>query len=194
MSIISDLIFVGVSFVLPDFVAAKSEEEKLEIIKNMKKNFTKFTLIICLFLLNFHLPTSASEIANFNNNFKNYNRILEVFNTENEKIAEFKIAVANSNEEKQYGLMNLKNLPKNYGMIFEFFPSQIVKMWMKNTLIPLDMIFIDANNEIVTIKENATPHSLEIISSKISVKRVLEINSGEIKKFKINTGFKIKLN
>ena len=56
------------------------------------------------------------------------------------------------------------------------------------------MIFIDANNEIVTIKENATPHSLEIISSKISVKRVLEINSGEIKKFKINTGFKIKLN
>ncbi len=135
----------------------------------------------------------AKEVANFNNNFKNYNRILEIFD-ENKKNSEFKVLIATSDEEKQYGLMNLEKLPENYGMVFEFFPSQIVRMWMKNTLIPLDMLFIDAENKIVTIKENTVPHSLEIISSQKNVTKVLEINAGEVRKFKIKTGFKVKLN
>jgi uncharacterized membrane protein (UPF0127 family) len=188
----SDLILVGVSFDLFDFVAAKTREEKLKIIKNMKKNLTKLT-IFCFFLFNFNLSAFAKEVASFNNNFKNYNRILEIFD-ENKKISQFKVAIAISDAERQYGLMNLEKLPENYGMVFEFLPSQIVRMWMKNTLIPLDMLFIDAENKILTIKENTVPHSLKIISSQKNVVKVLEINAGEVKKFKIKTGFKVKLN
>jgi len=103
------------------------------------------------------------------------------------------VALANNQNKRSYGLMNLKFLPEKYGMLFTFDHPQIINMWMKNTLIPLDMIFIDDDNKIVNIKKSNQPNSLTIISSERKSRSVLEINAGLTEKFAIQIGDKIKL-
>lgn len=142
-------------------------------------------VVIFLIALQVSGKLNASDIEGFNRNLKNYNAKLQIFDRDSNKIASFKIAIAKSDEQKMYGLMNLNKLPKEYGMLFPFKESQVVMMWMKNTDIPLDMIFIDADNEIASIAENAKPHSLEFISSQREVKFVLEINAGLAKELGI---------
>lgn len=139
---------------------------------------------------------NAEEFVNnskFNQDLKNYNAKLKIFSN-NKLITEFNVAIANNEEKKSYGLMNLDSLPKKNGMIFIFENQQIIKMWMKNTRISLDMIFIDQDNQIVKIVENTIPYSTEIISSQNKVSKVLEINAGLVKELKIKIGQKIKLN
>lgn len=148
--------------------------------------------IFVFFILFCFLPSTLTQ-ANSNSNFKNYNNKLEIFNQEKNLIATFKVKIAIDAKTKKYGLMNLDYLPENFGMIFEFKKEQIIDMWMKNTKIPLDMIFVDKNNYIVDIFVNAKPYSLEIISSKKPANRVLEINGGLTQKLRIKVGDKINL-
>lgn len=161
-----------------------------------KKRFT-FFVISCTVVLLVALKTSANldsdNIVGFNSNLKNYNAKLQIFDRESKKIASFKIAIAKTEEQKIYGLMNLNKLPKEYGMLFPFKNSQIVMMWMKNTKIPLDMIFIDADNEVASIAENTKPNSLELISSQREVKYVLEVNAGTAKKLGIEVRQKVQI-
>ena len=79
----------------------------------------------------------------------------------------------------------------NQGMLFIYPYNQHVTMWMKNTLIPLDMIFINENGSIEDIVYMTTPNSLSHITIKKRVKAVLEINGGLSKYLKINKGDKI---
>lgn len=206
MSMMSDLILVG-DFELSrlDFAAAnswphnKNSQHKTMKKLNLKfdlKRFTIFALIgavIIFIILRAPHALSITEIVEFNRDLKNYNAKLQVYDESNEMIAEFKIAIADSQEKKMYGLMNLEKLPQDQGMLFPFFKKQVVAMWMKNTLIPLDMIFIDSNDKIATIKTNTEPHSLEIISSEKEVTGVLEINAGLAKKLKLKEGQKVKV-
>lgn len=159
----------------------------------MKKNFTIIIFFWGFAFLGFYpcLSRSATpEYSNFNSNPKNYNVKLQIF-ANNKEIANFMVAIANNNKTREYGLMNLENLNQGHGMLFLFDKNQVINMWMKNTLIALDMIFIDENNIIVNIKEHAEPRSLSIISSQKPVKKVLEINAGLSKKLAIKTGQKI---
>lgn len=135
------------------------------------------------------LSTAKSYCQNqvdFNRDVKNYNKNLYIYD-KNQLIAKFKIMIADTDEKRQYGLMNVEKLDQNHGMLFIFNKPQIVNMWMKNTLIPLDMIFIK-NGKIVNIKTNAKPHDLSHINSEYRVDRILEINAGLVKKFKIKIG------
>ena len=132
----------------------------------------------------------AKEVVGFNRDPQNYNVKLQIMDGE-KQVAEFLVAVADTDHKRMYGLMNLKKLDKNHAMLFEFPVNEIVAMWMKNTRIPLDIIFIDENNKIVSIKEQATPHSLNIISSQEKVDKALEINAGLVKKFGIKIGQQI---
>jgi uncharacterized membrane protein (UPF0127 family) len=127
---------------------------------------------------------------NFNQDFSNYNEVLEIVNENNQLILDFEVAVADNDEKRITGLMNLKKLPEKNGMIF-YFPNQKVDFWMKNTLIPLDIIFIDSDNKIVNIHQNAIPMSEKLISSQKKIVKVLEINAGLVKKYKIKIGDKI---
>ena len=77
----------------------------------------------------------------------------------------FSVEMATTEEEKTTGLMYRKELPDGQGMLFDFSPEQQVSMWMKNTYIPLDMIFIRADGRILRIAENTEPLSTRIISS-----------------------------
>ncbi|MFN5352070.1 MAG: DUF192 domain-containing protein [Alphaproteobacteria bacterium] len=101
------------------------------------------------------------------------------------------IKVADNDSARMKGLMFVNNLPENEGMLFIMEDEAEVNMWMKNTYIPLDMIFVNSNKEIVSMAENTKPLSTEIISSKNKVKYVLEINGGLAKKSGLKIGDKI---
>ena len=129
--------------------------------------------------------------AEFNTNFKNYNQKITILNNYNQNIAEFMIAVADTQEKQGYGLMNLDSLPENLGMIFLKKNPQQIFMWMKDTKIPLDMIFFDQNFTINYIEKNTKPFSLDTITSEKNSMGVLEINGGIADKLKIKEGYKI---
>lgn len=105
----------------------------------------------------------------------------------------YQVEMATTPLQQQVGLMFRSSLPENQGMFFVFPKKEIIHMWMKNTLIPLDMLFIDENNTIVHIHEQAKPMDETIISSKYPVLKVLEINAGQVKKNGLKNGLKIDL-
>lgn len=133
-----------------------------------------------------------AKTIEFNRDVKNYQFKLQILNQQHQKITEFDTAIANDQDKRATGLMNVEDFDDNQAMLFIFDETKIVSMWMKNTKIPLDMIFIDENNKVVNIKHNAKPHSLKIISSQVPVKYVLEINAGLSHKRGINIGHTIK--
>ncbi len=91
----------------------------------------------------------------------------------------FTVEVANDREEISYGLMERESLDADAGMLFDFDPPREPSMFMKNTLIPLDMIFIAADGRIEMIARNTVPGSLRTISPGVPVRAVLEINGGQ---------------
>lgn len=159
-----------------------------------RPTFVIFACIAVIFIiLKAPQMIDASEIRQFNRDLQNYNVKLQVINENGEDIAEFSVAVADTDYKKMYGLMNLNRLPKDHGMLFPFFRSQVIMMWMKNTRIPLDMLFIDNDNVIVNIKTNAVPYSLEMISSEKEVNKVLEINAHAVSRLGIKVGQKVRI-
>jgi len=88
------------------------------------------------------------------------------------------IYIADRPELQSQGLMYIKNMPKYEGMLFVYGTARYISMWMKNTLIPLDMVFIDGNLKIVNIASDTVPGSTESIKSAAAVNLVLELNAG----------------
>src|SRR6266496_3971337 len=103
----------------------------------------------------------------------------------------FSVEMATTEEEKTTGLMYRKELPDGKGMLFDFSPEQQVSMWMKNTYISLDMIFIRADGRILRIAENTEPLSTRIISSGGLAKGVLEVIAGTAQKYGIQPGDRV---
>lgn len=101
------------------------------------------------------------------------------------------LEVADTPEEKQKGLMNRPSLKKDRGMVFIFRPPSSVTFWMKDTLIPLDMIFIKEGT-IVKIVKNTEPNQTHILySSDEIITEVVEVNGGFADEFEIKAGDKI---
>ena len=103
----------------------------------------------------------------------------------------FSVEMATTEEEKTTGLMHRKELADGKGMLFDFSPEQQISMWMKNTYISLDMIFIRADGRILRIAENTEPHSTKIISSGGLAKGVLEVIAGTAQKYGIRPGDRV---
>lgn len=104
----------------------------------------------------------------------------------------FDVELALNDAERSRGLMFREKLGPYDGMLFDFHREAPVSFWMKNTLIPLDMIFIAADGTIRSIHANAVPHSTETIPSQFPVRGVLEINGGSAKLLGIKPGDKVK--
>ena len=100
----------------------------------------------------------------------------------------FMVEVANTPEALKTGLMHRTNLGFNSGMIFNIYPVRPTAMWMKNTKIPLDMIFVAPDATVSMIKENAEPMSEELIISRDPVRAVIELNAGQVKRHGIKVG------
>ncbi|MEA2908339.1 MAG: uncharacterized protein QOJ15_420 [Bradyrhizobium sp.] len=103
----------------------------------------------------------------------------------------FSVEMATTEQEKETGLMYRKELADGKGMLFDFSPEQQVSMWMKNTYISLDMIFIRADGRILRIAENTEPMSTRIIPSGGLAKGVLEVIAGTAKKYGIEPGDRV---
>ncbi|MCZ4428775.1 DUF192 domain-containing protein [Agrobacterium sp. SOY23] len=108
------------------------------------------------------------------------------------KTHDFTAELALDNAQREQGLMFRKSMPPESGMLFDFGMSRDVAMWMRNTLIPLDMLFIARDGRITHIHENAVPHSEAIISSRGPVNFVLELNGGTAKRYGIKPGDMIR--
>ena len=105
------------------------------------------------------------------------------------------VEIADSIQEQERGLMFRESLGENSGMLFVFDDDNIRSFWMKNTLISLDIIWIDENLKIVHI-ENAVPCKQEYCASyvsNVSAKYVLEVNGGFVEKNKIEVGDFVKI-
>jgi uncharacterized membrane protein (UPF0127 family) len=94
----------------------------------------------------------------------------------------FKVELAQTPKECEKGLMNREKLEMDEGMLFRFPEAHPATMWMKNTPLSLDMIFINPKGEILAIKENTTPNSLELIGPIENTIQVLELIGGAVKK------------
>ena len=103
----------------------------------------------------------------------------------------FDIELAVSPTERAYGLMFLTELEENRGMLFDYGRRQRVSMWMKNTFIPLDMLFISEDGTIARIVERTTPRSLRSISSHRRVRGVLEVRGGTVDRLGIEVGDRV---
>ena len=106
----------------------------------------------------------------------------------------FNVEIAKTIQERRTGLMNRKKLLNNEGMLFIFPRENIIQLWMKNTYIPLDVIFISKNKVIVDIKKNMEKLSETIVKSKVKSRYALEFNAGLINKLNIEIGDKVLFN
>jgi uncharacterized membrane protein (UPF0127 family) len=98
------------------------------------------------------------------------------------------IEIADTERKREQGLMFRQHLAANEGMLFLFDTEEEIKMWMENTYIPLDMVFIGSDWRIVNIARDAEPLSTRIISSVQPASRVLEIAGGQAEKLGLKTG------
>ena len=108
------------------------------------------------------------------------------------KLLVFDVWLADSPDRQQQGLMFVRSLPPLRGMLFIHEPPRQMTMWMKNTYIPLDMVVIDTKGRIQEIVENATPHSLDTIRSKLPARAVLEIGGGEARRLGLKAGQQVR--
>lgn len=104
----------------------------------------------------------------------------------------FVVEMARSRIEQERGLMFRDRLDADRGMLFDWGGMSTAAMWMKNTLIPLDMLFIDADGTILDIAENTTPGSLDVITAGVPVRAVLELAGGTTGRLGIKVGDRVR--
>ena len=104
----------------------------------------------------------------------------------------FEVDLATNDAERSHGLMFRKELGAYEGMLFDFYQEMQVSFWMKNTLIPLDMVFIAGDGTVKHVHANAVPLSTDAIPSLYPVRAVLEINGGSAALLGIKPGDKVK--
>ncbi len=140
-------------------------------------HFKSIHLIFNFFLLSFYT-------------FSNEKIDVSIYN----KNITFNVEVARTLEKRNIGLMYRKKLLNNEGMLFIFPREKIIQLWMKNTYIPLDVIFISENRVIVDIKKNMEKLSETIVKSKVKSRYALEFNAGIVDKLDIEIGDKVLFN
>ena len=140
-------------------------------------HFKFIYLILNFFLISFYTFSNEKiEVSIYNKNIT------------------FNVEIAKTIEERRTGLMYRKKLLNNEGMLFIFPREKIIQLWMKNTYIPLDVIFISKNKVIVDIKKNMEKLSETIVKSKVRSRYALEFNAGLINKLDIEIGDKVLFN
>jgi len=137
-----------------------------------------------------------SEKTNQNNKLTgrslSYNGELTFLQPEGDEITVIQIAVADDEESRSSGLMDVQNLPEDHGMLFLFDDEQPRSFWMVNTPLSLDIIFVNSQKEIVSIHKNTQPYSHQNFLSDMPAKYVVEVNAGFTTKYDITEGSKIE--
>ena len=147
----------------------------------MSKKAIKFSMIIKpSVLISFFLMATAMltifPVEANSQSQKLESELVEII-TERGKFS-FDIEIADQPQERTIGLMNRSKLDPRGGMLFVFEQPQIIQMWMKNTLISLDMVFIDTKGNVVDLAERTVPHSLATVAPRQNASFVLELTGG----------------
>jgi uncharacterized membrane protein (UPF0127 family) len=103
----------------------------------------------------------------------------------------FTVELAVTSQEQDTGLMFRRAVPTDTGMLFVFPQSEIVVFWMKNTVVPLDMVFITSNGVVASVAPNRVPYSLDDVWSGPSVLATLELQGGIAAKYNIRPGDRV---
>ena len=111
---------------------------------------------------------------------------LEIINDDGESL-EFDVYLATKFEQQRRGLMFVRNMPERTGMLFIYDQDEVHSMWMKNTYIPLDMVFARSDGTVSSVIHDTVPLTLKSNSSTEPVRYVLELNSGVARRFGIGT-------
>lgn len=108
-------------------------------------------------------------------------------------VSMIQVAVADDNQSRSEGLMNVTELPSDSGMLFIFENNQARSFWMANTPLPLDILFVNSNMNIVRIHRNTQPYSQESIQSEAPARFVVEVNGGYTIEHDIREGMSISI-
>ncbi|MBD3360475.1 DUF192 domain-containing protein [Candidatus Peregrinibacteria bacterium] len=150
----------------------------------MKKFSDKKISILIIFGI---IILSVISIIQLNQRLENINK-LTFFDEEKNPIITINIEVADTHEERRIGLMNRQSFPEKTGMLFIFEEQKPRSFWMKNTYIPLDIIFVNEKFEIMTIQKNTEPLSEKSIFSDDPIMYTVEVNAGFTDKYEIKEG------
>ncbi len=99
----------------------------------------------------------------------------------------FDIEVARTPQQHELGLMKRDSMPENHGMIFVFEDEHLLEFWMKDTRIPLDIMYLDADGKVVSVGQ-MQPYDLSTVSSQVPAQYAVELNAGMVKKLGIKAG------
>lgn len=174
------------------YIFLKERFEKLDT----KFNDLGFLLKVLFVIGAFITSVLASNASNTAQNSSRNIEIIKVDGHDAEYIYintvqgrfKFTAEIANTPEKTQNGLMFRESMPHNHGMLFNFHKEKEVLMWMKNTPLSLDMVFLSPTGRVVNIVNDTKPYSESIISSKNLASGVLEINAGTSKLLGLKTG------
>jgi uncharacterized protein len=147
--------------------------------------FTRRTILILVVLLAAAVPLGAAEPQ------------LQQFATARLTIVsadgrhDFTVELAETPAQQEQGLMFRQSLAPDAGMLFDFKQPTVATMWMRNTLIPLDMLFVDQHGRIVNIAQRAVPESDATIAAAAPVRAVIELNGGTAERLGIEPGDRV---
>ena len=142
------------------------------------------TLALCAALQSGAAPAAESRVAEPLESFPQ--SALEIRSSQGRQW--FNIRIADSEARQEQGLMYVRALPADEGMLFPATKPRVMTFWMKNTVIPLDLLFITARGRIACLREQARPLVLDLITCDKTVKAVLEIGGGEAARRGIRVG------
>ena len=152
--------------------------------KKIKIVISKISLLLVVGAFMIPLPLGAQKPVAFDRD------VLSI-ETGSGEIFEFKVELAETDEQKSRGLMYRREMGEREGMLFLYRRDQVVTMWMANTFLPLDMLFIEQNGRIARIQAHTVPQSREVVSSRKRVRAVLELNAGTAQKLGISVGDRV---
>ncbi|PAU93959.1 hypothetical protein CK503_09850 [Aliifodinibius salipaludis] len=154
-----------------------------------------FTLITVLSLSLIFSSCSEQEKTEDNSQNKGrtltYGKSVSFLDTKADTLTTIEVAIADSDKERNQGLMDVRDLPSDKGMLFIFDENQPRSFWMANTPLSLDIMFVNADFEIVRIHQNAEPFSEKSFESEEPAKYVIETNGGFSVSHDIQEGTKV---
>jgi uncharacterized protein len=137
----------------------------------------------------------GSAIADGNSDAQRLDQIFErstlKIATPDARMHSFNVWLATDDQTRQLGLMYVRQLDPDAGMLFVYPAPFKIGMWMKNTFISLDMLFVNSNGKVVKIVERTTPQSLKTIGADSAVLGVIELNAGTVERLKIRPGAQV---
>ena len=162
----------------------------------MKNKSTKTILITALVVVGaaaayFMMKKDTNQGFTIENSapvFKKEGELLFISKDNNETLTVIDIEIADTDQKTMQGLMYRSSMPQNAGMLFLMPREDIQGFWMRNTYIPLDMIFVNSNKQIVTIHANTTPMNESSYISTAPALYVVEVNAGYCNKNNIKEG------